>query len=47
MMFIRTLEPTSYLYSVVLTMLFTVVVCRMMRRQVRNISMVESMKAPE
>ena len=47
MMFIRTLEPTSFLYSVALTLLFTVVVCRMMRRQVRNISMVESMKAPE
>ena len=47
MMFIRTLEPTSFVYSVALTLLFTVVVCRMMRRQVRNISMVESMKAPE
>ncbi|OUN38532.1 ABC transporter permease [Faecalibacterium sp. An77] len=47
MMFIRALEPTSFLYSVALTLLFTVVVCRMMRRQVRNISMVESMKAPE
>ena len=47
MMFIRMLEPTSFLYSVALTLLFTVVVCRMMRRQVRNISMVESMKAPE
>ena len=32
---------------VALTLLFTVVVCRMMRRQVRGISMVESMKAPE
>ncbi len=47
MMFIRTLEPTSCLYSVVLTLLFTVAVCRLMRRQVRGISMVESMKAPE
>ena len=47
MMFIRALEPTSFLYSVALTLLFTVAVCRMMRRQVRNISMVESMKAPE
>ena len=47
MMFIRMLEPTSYLFSVALTLLFTVVVCRMMRRQVRGISMVESMKAPE
>ena len=47
MMFIRTLEPTSFVYSVALTLLFTVVVCRLMRRQVRAISMVESMKAPE
>ena len=47
MMFIRMLEPTSFLYSVALTLLFTVVVCRLMRRQVRSISMVESMKAPE
>ena len=47
MMFIRMLEPTSFLYSVALTLLFTVAVCRAMRRQVRSISMVESMKAPE
>ena len=47
MMFIRTLEPASFVYSVALTLLFTVVVCRLMRRQVRAISMVESMKAPE
>ena len=47
MMFIRMLEPTSFVYSVALTLLFTVVVCRLMRRQVRAISMVESMKAPE
>ena len=47
MMFIRALEPTSFVYSVALALLFTVVVCRMMRRQVRSISMVESMKAPE
>ena len=47
MMFIRALEPTSFVYSVALALLFTVVVCRMMRRQIRSISMVESMKAPE
>ena len=47
MMFIRMLEPTSFLYSVALTLLFTAAVCRAMRRQVRSISMVESMKAPE
>lgn len=47
MMFIRRLEPTSYLYSAALTLLFTLAVCRFMRGQVRRISMVESMKAPE
>ena len=47
MMFIRTIAPRSYLFSMALTMLFTFVVCRLMRRHVRQISMVESMKAPE
>lgn len=47
MMFIRTIQPTSYLYSVALTMVFTFAVCFFMRRQVRGIGMVESMKAPE
>ncbi len=47
MMFIRTIAPSSYVISVALTMLFTVVVCFIMRRHVRRISMVESMKAPE
>ena len=47
LMFIRTIAPRSYLLSVALTMLFTFVVCFMMRRHVKHISMVESMKAPE
>ncbi len=47
MMFIRTIAPTSYLYSVVLTMVFALAMCFIMRRQVKAISMVESMKAPE
>ena len=47
MMFIRTIAPRSYLFSMALTMLFTFVVCCLMRRHVRQISMVESMKAPE
>ena len=46
-LFIRTIAPRSYLLAVALTMLFTVVVCFAMRRHVRHISMVESMKAPE
>ena len=47
MMFVRTVEPTSFLFSVLLTMVFTLAVCYGMRRQIRGISMVESMKAPE
>ena len=47
MMFIRAAAPRSYLFSVALTLFFTVVVCRLMRRHIKKISMVESMKAPE
>ena len=47
MMFIRTIAPRSYLISVALTMAFTFAVCFVMRRHVKQISMVESMKAPE
>ena len=47
MMFIRTIAPRSYLISVALTMAFTFAVCLIMRRHVKQISMVESMKAPE
>ena len=47
MMFIRSIAPRSYLFSVALTMFFTFVVCCLMRRHVKKISMVESMKAPE
>ncbi len=47
MMFIRTIAPRSYLISIALTMVFTFAVCFVMRRHVKQISMVESMKAPE
>ena len=47
LMFIRTIAPRSYLLAVALTMVFTVLVCFVMRRHVKKISMVESMKAPE
>ena len=47
MMFIRAAAPRSYLFSVALTLFFTVIVCRLMRRHIKKISMVESMKAPE
>ena len=47
LMFIRSIAPRSYLLAVALTMAFTLAVCFGMRRHVRRISMVESMKAPE
>ena len=47
LMFIRNIAPRSYLLAVALTMVFTLAVCFAMRRHVRRISMVESMKAPE
>jgi putative ABC transport system permease protein len=47
MMFIRSIAPSSYFYSVALTMLFTVIITLFMHRHVDRISMVESMKAPE
>lgn len=47
LMFIRSIAPRSYLLAVALTMVFTLAVCFAMRRHVRRISMVESMKAPE
>ena len=47
MMFIRSIAPRSFVFSVALTMLFNFVVCLLMRRHVKKISMVESMKAPE
>lgn len=47
MMFIRSIAPSSYVMSVVLTMIFTAVVSTFMHRLVNHISMVESMKAPE
>ena len=47
MMFIRSIAPRSFVFSVALTMLFNFAVCLLMRRHVKKISMVESMKAPE
>ena len=47
MMFVRQVAPTSYLFSMVLTMVFTAVVCLWTRRSLRTIDMVESLKAPE
>ncbi len=47
MMFIRNINASSYLYSFVLTMVFTGLVSLIMRKSLKDIDMVESMKAPE
>ena len=47
MMFGRSVRAISFFYSAALTMAFSVLVDLIMRKKLRNISMVESMKAPE
>lgn len=46
-MFIRTAGATCYIYSFILTILFSLLVNLMMRRHVRSIDMVESLKSAE
>ena len=46
-MFGRTIDPSSFVYSLALTMLFSFIVNLLMGRKLKAISMVESMKAPE
>ncbi len=46
-MFGRDVKPLSFVYSAALTVVFSVLVDLVLRRKLRNISMVESMKAPE
>ncbi|MCD8010977.1 MAG: FtsX-like permease family protein, partial [Lachnospiraceae bacterium] len=45
MMFGRKIHPVSYLYSACITMIFTILVSLVMSRQLRRISMVESLKS--
>ena len=47
MMFGRSVRAMSFVYSAALTIAFSILVDLFMRRKLRNISMVESMKAPE
>ena len=47
MMFGRSVRAISFVFSAALTMAFSVLVDLIMRKKLRNISMVESMKAPE
>ena len=46
-MFGRSIYPMSFVWSALLTILFSVLVNLVMYRKLKNISMVESMKAPE
>ncbi|MEG2596318.1 MAG: FtsX-like permease family protein [Ruthenibacterium sp.] len=46
-MFGRTIQPISYVISAILTLVFSMLVNLVMKRKLRKISMVESMKAPE
>ena len=46
-MFIRTAGATCYIYSFILTILFSLLVNVMMRKRVRSIDMVESLKSAE
>ena len=46
-MFGRDIKPLSFVLSAVLTVVFSLLVNLGMKRKLRNISMVESMKAPE
>ena len=46
-MFGRQIAPVSFVYAVLLTLLFSTIVNLVMQRTLKKISMVESMKAPE
>ena len=46
-MFGRQIQPLSFVYALVLTLLFGTVVNKVMGLRLKKISMVESMKAPE
>lgn len=46
-MFVRSIRPISYLYAAVLTMLFTVLINRFMRRFLHRVDMVSSLKSVE
>jgi putative ABC transport system permease protein len=45
--FVKDIEATSYLYAVLLTAFYIVMVNLMMTKRMKNISMVESLKAIE
>lgn len=46
-MFGRSIRPVSFLYAILLTLLFSIIVSLVIGRSLKKVSMVESMKAPE
>ena len=46
-MFSTNILPTSYIYGFLITMIFTVIVILLMRKTLRNVEMVESLKSVE
>ena len=46
-MFPTIVQPSSYLFAAVITMVFTVLVIMLMRKTLRNVEMVESLKSVE
>jgi len=46
-MFPTIVQPTSYIYAAIITMVFTVFVILLMRKTLRNVEMVESLKSVE
>ena len=46
-MFGRSIQPLSYLYSVIFTILFGMLVNIFMRKKLKNIDMIESLKSVE
>lgn len=46
-MFPTIVQPTSYLFGFVITMVFTILVIMLMRKTLRNVQMVESLKSVE
>ena len=43
----RTIKPMSYIYALAISLVFTLLVNQVMRRSIRKIDMVESLKARE
>ena len=47
LMFGDSIEPLSYVYGFVITMIFAILVALFMRKSLKNVQMVESLKSVE